>query len=124
MIVARHIMLYATTAINKKDGSLDKTWSHRHNQSDLGSTWNNTSDVITFLYATIKLHYCIFYSSPKIIRLIKSRRMRWVRHMAHIGEIYTKHWTKKLKYRDNFEDLGIYWNMLLKWNGSSVNEST
>jgi hypothetical protein len=26
------------------------------------------------------------YSSPDIIRQIKSRRMRWVRQMAHVGE--------------------------------------
>jgi hypothetical protein len=26
------------------------------------------------------------YSSPNIVRVIKSRRMRWVGHMAHIGE--------------------------------------
>jgi hypothetical protein len=28
----------------------------------------------------------ILYSSPNIIRQIKSRRMRWVRHMARMGE--------------------------------------
>jgi hypothetical protein len=26
-----------------------------------------------------------FYSSPSIIRIIKSRRMRWAGHVAHIG---------------------------------------
>jgi hypothetical protein len=26
------------------------------------------------------------YSSPKIIRMIKSRRMRWAGHVARIGE--------------------------------------
>jgi len=26
------------------------------------------------------------YSSPNIVRVIKSRRMRWVGHVAHIGE--------------------------------------
>jgi hypothetical protein len=26
------------------------------------------------------------YSSPNIVRVIKSRRMRWVRHVARIGE--------------------------------------
>jgi hypothetical protein len=25
------------------------------------------------------------YSSPNIIRMIKSRRMRWVGHVAHLG---------------------------------------
>jgi len=27
-----------------------------------------------------------FYSSPNIVRVIKSRRMRWVRHVARMGE--------------------------------------
>jgi hypothetical protein len=31
-----------------------------------------------------KLH--ILYSSPDIIRQIKSRRRRWARHVAHMGE--------------------------------------
>jgi hypothetical protein len=26
------------------------------------------------------------YSSPNIVRVIKSRRMRWVGHVAHVGE--------------------------------------
>jgi hypothetical protein len=36
-----------------------------------------------------KLHnkeLCDLYSSPSIIRIIKSRRMRWVGHVARIGE--------------------------------------
>jgi hypothetical protein len=28
----------------------------------------------------------ILYSSPSIIRIIKSRRMRWARHVARMGE--------------------------------------
>ena len=27
-----------------------------------------------------------FYSSPNIVRVIKSRRMRWAGHVAHMGE--------------------------------------
>jgi hypothetical protein len=29
---------------------------------------------------------CILYSSPNIIRVIKSRRMRWARHEACMGD--------------------------------------
>jgi hypothetical protein len=29
---------------------------------------------------------CILYSSPNIIRQIKSRRMRWAGHVARMGE--------------------------------------
>jgi hypothetical protein len=30
------------------------------------------------------------YSSPSIIRIIKSRRMRWVGHVARMGEMREK----------------------------------
>jgi hypothetical protein len=35
------------------------------------------------------------YSSPTIVRVIKSRRMRWAGHVARIGEgrgVYRDHW--------------------------------
>jgi hypothetical protein len=38
-----------------------------------------------------KLHneeLCDLYSSPSIIRMIKSRRMRWAGHVARMGEAY------------------------------------
>jgi hypothetical protein len=31
-------------------------------------------------------HQCYLYSSPNIIRVIKSRRMRWAGHVARMGE--------------------------------------
>jgi hypothetical protein len=36
-----------------------------------------------------KLHndeLCSLYSSLNIVRVIKSRRMRWVEHVAHLGD--------------------------------------
>jgi hypothetical protein len=33
-----------------------------------------------------------FYSSPSIIRMIKSRRMRWVRYVARIGRRRIGYW--------------------------------
>jgi hypothetical protein len=32
------------------------------------------------------------YSSPSIIRIIKSRRMRWVGHVARMGEKKNAYW--------------------------------
>jgi hypothetical protein len=29
------------------------------------------------------------YSSPNIVRVIKSRRMRWAEHAARMGEVFT-----------------------------------
>jgi hypothetical protein len=43
------------------------------------------------------------YSSPNIIRKIKSRRMRWAWHVAGIGEkrnAYTGYWWERQKERN------------------------
>jgi hypothetical protein len=59
-----------------------------------------------------KLHndeLCSLYSSPNIVRVIKSRRMRWVGHVACMGEekVFTGFWLGGLKTRDHWKDLGI-----------------
>jgi hypothetical protein len=49
------------------------------------------------------------YSSPNIVRVIKSRRMRWTGHVARMGEgrgVY-RVLVGSLKARDHWEDLGI-----------------
>jgi hypothetical protein len=42
------------------------------------------------------------YSSPNIIRVIKSRRMKWTEHVAYIGrgEVFTGFWLGGQKVRD------------------------
>ena len=38
------------------------------------------------------------YSSPNIVRLIKSRRLRWTGHVARTeGEVYTRFWWGNLR---------------------------
>jgi hypothetical protein len=41
-------------------------------------------NIFKFNYPNEELH--ILYSSSNIIRKIKSRRMRWAGHVAHMGE--------------------------------------
>jgi hypothetical protein len=49
------------------------------------------------------------YSSPNIVRVIKSRRIRWVIHVAYTGvmRVFTRFWLGGPKVRDHWEDLGI-----------------
>jgi hypothetical protein len=49
------------------------------------------------------------YSSPNIIRMIKSRRMRWVGHVARRGRrgIHIGYWWGSQKERDHKEDQGV-----------------
>jgi hypothetical protein len=49
------------------------------------------------------------YSSPNIVRVIKSRRMRWVGHMAPMCEemVCIGSWWGNRRKRDHWGDLGI-----------------
>jgi hypothetical protein len=40
------------------------------------------------------------YSSQNIVRVIKSRRMRWAGHVARMGEVFTGFWLGGPKVRD------------------------
>jgi hypothetical protein len=40
------------------------------------------------------------YNLPNIVRVIKSRRMRWAGHVARIREIFTGFWWGVLKVKD------------------------
>ena len=49
------------------------------------------------------------YSSPNIVRVIKSRRMRWAGHVARMVEErgYIRSWWGKRRKRDHWGDLGV-----------------
>jgi hypothetical protein len=49
------------------------------------------------------------YSSTNIVRVIKSRRMRWAGHVHAWGwgEVFTGFWLGCPKVRDHWEDVGI-----------------
>jgi hypothetical protein len=55
----------------------------------------------------IKLHkkeLCNLYSAPSIIRIIKSRRIRWVGHVARMGE---KRNTQVICGKESWEDQDV-----------------
>jgi hypothetical protein len=59
-----------------------------------------------------KLHneeLCDLYSSPSIIRIIKSRRMRWAGHIARIGRkgMHTRFWCESQKERNLLQNLEV-----------------
>jgi hypothetical protein len=56
------------------------------------------------------------YSSPSIIRIIKSRRMRWAGHVARMGRrgMHRGSWWESQKERDNYEDQNIGGCTMLK----------
>jgi hypothetical protein len=56
------------------------------------------------------------YSSPDIIRQIKSRRMRWEGHVARMGEKSVQDfWWASPKKRDHLEDQGVGGKMGSEW---------
>jgi len=57
------------------------------------------------------------YSSPSIVRVIKSRRMRWAVHVALMGrgELYTVFWLGNLRERDHLGDPDTDERIILKW---------
>jgi hypothetical protein len=57
------------------------------------------------------------YSSPDIVRQIKSRRTRWAGHVARMGEGRNVYRVKvgKLERKDHLEDQGIDGRLGLTW---------
>jgi hypothetical protein len=58
------------------------------------------------------------YSSPNIVRVIKSRRRRWARHVACTGEgrgVY-RVLAGRTEVRDHWEDLGVVGRITLRRN--------
>jgi len=56
------------------------------------------------------------YSSPNIVRVIKSRRMRWVGHVVRMGrgEAYTGFWWGNLRERHHLGDPGVDERIILR----------
>jgi len=57
------------------------------------------------------------YSSPNIVRVIKSRRMRWAGHVARMGEEIGSvgSWWGNQREGDHWGDLGVDGWIILGW---------
>ena len=57
------------------------------------------------------------YSSPNIVWVIKSRRMRWAGHVARMGreEAYTGFWWGNLREGEHLGDPGVDGRIILRW---------
>ena len=58
------------------------------------------------------------YSSPSIVRVIKSRRMRWAGHVARMGEERgcIESWWGNRRERDHWGDLGVDGWISRRWD--------
>jgi hypothetical protein len=57
------------------------------------------------------------YSSPNIVRVVKSRRMRWAGHVARMVErrgVY-RVWWGNLREIYHLKDPGVYGRIILRW---------
>jgi hypothetical protein len=55
------------------------------------------------------------YSSPSIVRVIKSRRMRWAWH-GWGQEVCTGYWSRHVKGADLWGDLDVDGGDIIRWN--------
>ena len=57
------------------------------------------------------------YTSPNIMRVIKSRRMRWAGHVARMGrgEVCTGFWWGNLREGEHWGDPGVDGRIILGW---------
>jgi len=55
------------------------------------------------------------YCSPNIVRVIKSRRIRWAGHVWGRRGVYTGFWWGNLRERDYLRGPGVEGSIILRW---------
>jgi hypothetical protein len=68
--------------------------------------------VCIYIYIYIYIYISDLYSLPNIVRVVKSRIMRWAGHVAHRGWGF---WWGNLRERDHWVDLDVDGRAILRW---------
>ena len=73
---------------------------------------------LKFIRCVANVELSDLYSSPYIVRMNKSRKIRWAWHVARtgIGEVYIGLWWGNLRERDHLEDSGLDGRIILRWS--------
>jgi hypothetical protein len=82
--------------------------------SILFSKFNEVTEVWRKLHKE-ELHG--LYSPSTIVRVIKSRRIRWTGHVDRMGrgEMFTGFWWGNLRERDHWGNPGVDGKIILRW---------
>ena len=61
--------------------------------------------------------YVLYVFSSDIFRVINLRRIRWTRHIAHMGNMKNAYesFVRKFEERDVCQGLGLFGRITLKW---------
>jgi hypothetical protein len=82
----------------------------------LRRTYGPKTDEVTVEWRRLHNEELIdLYSSPNIIRVIKSRITRWAGHVARMEDRGARFWWGDLMERSHLEDLGLDERIILKW---------
>jgi hypothetical protein len=74
-------------------------------------------DDVTGEYRRLYTEEVYVLYSPNVIRVIKSIKPRWAKHVARMGntELHTGFWLGDTREKYHLEDLDLHGSIILKW---------
>jgi hypothetical protein len=92
--------------VNEWISMLQAGWYSQNGVTYYQRLWPYDLIILPARWCVNEFSSCIFCPSVTI-RQIKSRRIRWAGHVAHMGEECTRFYWESLKERDYSEDQGV-----------------